>query len=249
VVTVFGDIDAADSSHIGGDVITVGRVLRAAPTAEIQGQTVSVPVLGGKPRIARWLPGAAMFAAVFFFVLLGALIALLFPDRLVRVASTVSRRTFLSFVLGLLAFPALPVVAVVLCITVVGIPVAVLLCFLFPVAAFVGYVASCALMGARISRQDVASPPVWRSVILGLAFVGLFFVVGGVLTNITSGGVLRVLGFSFFGLGLLIASISSLLGLGALLISRLGEPEREPRPLGTPSPTPGLPATYAPPSA
>src|SRR5262249_2815343 len=158
VVTVFGDIDAADSSHIGGDVVTVGGVLRAAPTAEIQGQTVSVPVLGGKPRIARWLPGAAMFAAVFFFVLLGALIALLFPDRLVRVASTVSRRTFLSFVLGLLAFPALPVVAVVLCITVVGIPVAVLLCFLFPVAAFVGYVASCALMGARISRQDVASP-------------------------------------------------------------------------------------------
>ena len=65
-----------------------------------------------------------MIASVFFFALLGALLALLFPERLVRIANTVSRRTFLSFLLGLLAFPALPVLVVVLCITVVGIPVA-----------------------------------------------------------------------------------------------------------------------------
>jgi len=247
VVSVFGDVVAGDSAHIGGDVVTVGGTLRASPTAEIQGQTVSVPLFG-TPRMARWLPGAAMIASVFFFAILGALLALLFPERLVRVAGVVSRRTFLSFLLGLLAFPALPVVVVVLCITVVGIPVAVLLLLLFPVAMFMGYVASCALMGARIMRQDVAAPPVWRSVIAGLVFVGLFFVVGGILTNLAPGGFLRVLGFSFFGLGLVIASVSSLLGLGALFLSRLGEPERE-RPVVA-GPAPGLAsATYAPPAS
>ena len=245
VVSIMGDVVAGDSSHIGGDVVTVGGTLRSAPTAEVQGQTVSVPIFG-TPHMARWLPGAAMIASVLFFAILGALIALLFPERLVRVADTVSRRTFLSFLLGLLAFPALPVVIVVLCITVVGIPVAILLVLLFPVAAFVGYVSSCALMGARMTRQDVASPPVWRSVTVGLVFVGLFFVVGWALTNLAPGGLPRVLGFSFLGLGLVIASVSSLLGLGALFLSRLGEPERERH--GIQSPAPGMPATYAPPA-
>jgi hypothetical protein len=127
--------------------------------------------------------------------------------------------------------------------------VALLLVLLFPVGVFVGYVASCALMGARIARQDVASTPVWRTVVLGLVFVGLFFVIGGILTNLTSGGFLRVLGFSFMGLGLLIGSVSALLGLGALFLSRLGEPEREPRPQGVSAATPGVPATYAPPTS
>lgn len=245
VVSIMGDVTAGDSAHIGGDVVTVGGTLRSSPTAEIQGQTVSVPIFG-TPRVARWLPGAAMIASVLFFALLGALLALLFPERLVRVADTVSRRTFLSFLLGLLAFPALPVVLVVLCITVVGIPVAILLVLLFPVATFVGYVASCALMGARMTRTDVSSPPVWRSVIVGLVFVGAFFLIGWALTNLGPGGLPRVLGFSFFGLGLVIASVSSLLGLGALFLSRLGEPEREPQG-GVPSRPPGVPVgSYAP---
>jgi len=247
VVAVFGNVTAADSSHIGGDVVTVGGQLRTAPTAEIQGQSVSAPIFG-PPRMARWLPGAAMIASVFFFALLGALLALLFPDRLVRVANTISRRTFLSFLLGLLAFPALPVLLVVLCITVVGIPVAVLLLVLFPVAMFVGYVASCVLVGARLSGGDILQFPVWRSAILGLVFVGIFFVLGGILTNLSGGGFLRVLGFSFMALGLLIGSISSLLGLGALVLSRLGEPERGITPSGTQAAPPGIPATYAPPT-
>lgn len=247
VVAVFGNVTAADSSHIGGDVVTVGGTLHTAPTAEIGGQSVSAPVFG-PPRVARWLPGAAMIASVFFFALLGALLALLFPDRLVRVAHTISRRTFMSFLLGLLAFPALPVLLVVLCITVVGIPVAVLLLVLFPVAMFVGYVASCVLMGARLSGGDILRFPVWRSAILGLVFVGVFFVLGGILTNLSGGGFLRVLGFSFMALGVLIGSISSLLGLGALVLSRLGEPERGITPSGTPAPPPGIPATYAPPT-
>jgi len=248
VVAVFGNVWAGDSSHIGGDVVTVGGTLHASPTAEIGGQSVSAPIFG-PPRVARWLPGAAMIASVFFFALLGALLALLFPERLVRVANTISRRTFLSFLLGLLAFPALPVLLVVLCITVVGIPVAVLLLVLFPVAMFVGYVASCALMGARLSGGDITRFPVWRSAILGLVFVGIFFVLGGILTNISGGGFVRVLGFSFMALGLLIGSISSLLGLGALVLSRLGEPERGITPTGAPAPPPaGMPVTYAPPT-
>jgi hypothetical protein len=246
VVAVMGSVDAGDSAHIGGDVVTVGGALRSAPTAVIQGQTVAAPGIVAT-HVARWVPGAAMMASVFFFAILGALIALLFPERLVRVATTISRRTFLSFLLGLLAFPALPVLLVVLCITVVGIPVALLLLFLFPVAVFVGYVAASALMGARIARQDITAPPVWRPTVLGLVFVGLFFAVGGILTNFSAGGFLRVLGFSFMGLGLVISSVSALLGLGALFLSRLGEPEREQH--AVPGAAPGLAPGYAPPAS
>jgi hypothetical protein len=245
VVSVLGGVELADSARVGGDVVSVGGHVRAAPTANIQGQTVSMPVFG-PPRMAHWLPGVAMIASVLFFAILGIFVALLFPERLVRVAGTVSRRTFLSFLLGLLAFPMLPVVIVILCITVIGIPVAVLLLFLFPVAAFVGYVASCALMGARLTRQELGSGPVWRSVVVGLVIVGAFFVLGGMLTNLPSAGGLRVLGYAFFGLGLLIGSVNAVLGLGALMLSRLGEPERAAKTVAPPAPA-GAAAFYAPP--
>jgi len=247
VVSVLGGVELADSARVGGDVVSVGGHVRSAPTANIQGQTVSIPVFG-PPRMARWLPGVAMIASVLFFAILGIFVALLFPERLVRVAGTVSRRTFLSFLLGLLAFPMLPVLLVILCITVIGIPVAVLLVFLFPVAAFVGYVASCALMGARLTRQELATPPVWRSVVVGLVIVGAFFVLGGLLTNLPShAGGLRVLGYAFFGLGLLIGSVNAVLGLGALILSRLGEPERAPKTVAAAAAPPNPAALYAPP--
>jgi hypothetical protein len=161
------------------------------------------------------------------FLGLGALVAVLFPERLGRVSATVSRRTLLSLVLGVLSLPLLPILAVLLCITVIGIPVAVLLLLLYPVAAFVGYVASSALIGARLRGRGVTEQPIWPSTLLGILFVGLFFLLAGVLSTVQmDGGVLRVMGFVLMGVGLVIGSVSVLLGLGALFLSRLGEPER-----------------------
>ena len=225
VVAVMGSVELGDSARIGGDVVAIGGLVQAPPTAEIQGESVSIPFLG-QPRWAPWLPLAAGAISLGLFVILGAIVAVLFPERIARVAATASRRTFLSLVLGAATFPLLPILVVLLVITVIGIPVAVLLLFLYPVAALVGYIAACALIGARFRGRPVTEPPLLPSVLLGVAFVGLFFLVAGALTSLPGGGVPHLIGLVLLGVGTVIGSVSVLLGLGALFLSRLGEPER-----------------------
>jgi hypothetical protein len=230
VVAVCGSVDLADSAHVGGDVVAVGGVVRGATSSEVQGETLSLPVCGS-PHWAPWLAAVAGGISLVLFLILGAMVALLFPERLGRVAATVSRRTFLSLVVGVLSIPLLPIVFLLLCITVIGIPVALLLLFLYPVAAFVGYVASCALLGARFLGRPVTQPPIWTAALLGLAFVGFFFLASaGFGTAPGHLGVLHVVSWVLLGVGAVIGSVSVLLGLGALFLSRIGEPERGPGP-------------------
>ncbi len=225
VVAVMGSVDLGDSARVGGDVVAVGGMVHASPSAEIQGESVSIPFLG-HPRWAPWLPLAAGAISLVLFLVLGAIVAVLFPERLGRVAATVSRRTFLSLLLGAATFPVLPILVVLLVITVIGIPVALLLLFLYPVAALVGYIAACALIGARFRGRPVTEPPLLPSVLLGVAFVGVFFLAAGALTSLPGGGLAHVIGLVLLGIGTVIGSVSVLLGLGALFLSRLGEAER-----------------------
>jgi hypothetical protein len=225
VVAVMGSVDLGDSARIGGDVVAVGGMVHAPASAEIQGESVSIPLFG-QPRWAPWLPLAAGLISLGLFVILGAVVALLFPERLGRVAAMGSRRTFLSLVVGAATFPLLPILVVLLVITVIGIPVALLLLLLYPVAALVGYLAACALIGARFRGRPVTEPPLLPSVLVGVAFVGIFFLAAGALTSLPGGGVTHLIGLILLGVGTIIGSVSVLLGLGALFLSRLGEPER-----------------------
>lgn len=243
VVAVMGSVDVGDSARIGGEVVSVGGHVKASPTGQIQGQTVSVPIFG-QPHMASWLPSVASLVFLLFFSFLGALVALLFPERLARISGTVSRRTLFSLLMGLATIPLLPIVFILLLITVVGIPVAFLLLLLYPFAAFVGYVASCTLIGARLRGRSVSEPPLWQSAMLGLAVVGAFFVLGTGLA-VSSGEVSKFIGFLILGLGFLIGSVTVLLGLGALLITKLGEPERGLTPSRTAVPA-GVPGAVAP---
>lgn len=240
VVAVMGSVELDDSARVGGDVVAVGGLVRAAPSAEVQGESVSIPIFG-HPRWAPWLPLAAGLISLALFLVLGAIVAALFPERVARVAMTASRRTFLSLVLGAATFPLLPILVVLLVITVIGIPVAILVLFLYPIAALVGYIASCALIGARFRSRPVTEPPLLPSVLVGVAFVGIFFLAAGALTSLPGGGLAHLVGLILLGVGTVIGSVSVLLGLGALFLSRLGEAERIQQMAGT-----GAPGGYPP---
>jgi hypothetical protein len=151
----------------------------------------------------------------------------LFPERLVRIADTISRRTFLSLVLGLLSIPLGLVVFVLLCVTSIGIPLAVILPFLFVLAAFVGYVASAFLLGSKLlGRPLETSHGIFAPILAGTAFVTIFYVLG--VPFLSGSGFVRVLGVVMLAIWVLVGTVCWKLGFGALLLSRLGQGPRQP---------------------
>ena len=224
-VAILGSIEQGDSAAILGDAVTIGGGLRETGVgARVDGQTVSIGFLPFAGFAIPSVPLLIFFAlfAYALFVGLAALFARLFPERLVRIADTVSRRTFLSLVLGLLSGPLALMVALLLLVTVIGIPLALILPLLYMLAAFIGYAAAAYLLGLKLlGRRSDAGGPMLVPIAVGTGFVTLFLVVG--LPLIALEGGFRMIGFTLIALWLVVGKVCWMIGLGALLLSRFGQ--------------------------
>lgn len=221
VVAVMGSIELGDSARVRGDAVAIGGI-DASPSAEVQGDMVSIPFLGLRG-FSSWTIAVALLILTAFGVLCTWLASLILPERLVRVAETVSRRTLMSFLLGILSLPLVIILAILLCVTVIGIPMAMLLGALYPVFAFLGFVAAATLLGSRLRNAALDTRPVWVSALVGVIFNAIFVVVGGVLLAIAdSSGAVHAVGMGLCAVGFLLHTLLSVLGAGALILSGLG---------------------------
>jgi hypothetical protein len=187
----------------------------------IGGQTVSV----GIQPLTLGLPGTPVmlgFLALGWLVTLffGWVFAALFPERLSRVAVTSSRRTLVSFVLGVAAFLFMPVVAILLFVTVVGIPIGILLPFVYVAILYAGQIAGTYVLGCKLTRRRLGEGNAMPAIVAGTLLVGFFFAVGVVLWQ--SPGTVRTIAVFFHLVGLLVMIGLSFIGSGAFLLSRLG---------------------------
>ena len=251
-VAIMGSIEQGDSAVILGDAVTIGGALReTGQGARVDGQTVSIGFLPFAGFAIPSVPLLIFFVlfAYALFVGLAALFARLFPERMVRIAETISRRTFLSLVLGLLSGPLAMMVGLLLLVTVIGIPLAILLPLLYLLAAFIGYAAAAYLLGLKLlGRRPDAGGPMLVPIAAGTGFITLFLLLGLPLMAIEGG--FRVLGFALVILWLVVGKVCWMIGFGALLLSRFGqEPGRDPGqwiPAGTAGPpAPAAPAAPA----
>jgi hypothetical protein len=244
VVAVMGSVSLKPGSRVGGDAVSVGGVVDHADGVEVGGETVSVgfvPVSWGIPAMSFTLSTilAGWLAAVF----LGWLFAVLFPARLLRVATTASRRTAASLLIGLVSLPLVISAVGLLFVTVVGIPLALLLPPTYLLLAFAGqmaatYVLGCKLTGRRLGGGNGMMMPI----LAGTVLVAAFFLVGAFL--FVAPGIARPLALFTVMLGGLLVMGLTAIGTGAFLLSKLGAEPRDIdwNPIGTPSPgaTPGL---------
>src|SRR4029079_13531847 len=171
-----------DSALIQGEAVTIGGAVRSAGRgARVEGETVSIGFL---PFAVFAVPSVSVLLlfglmSLLLFVGLAALTGRLFPERMVRIADTISKRSFLSLVLGLLSIPLAFVVGLLLLVTVIGIPLAILLPFLFLLAAFFGYAAAVYLLGSKLLGRRIASEGgMVAPIAAGTAFVTLFYAIG-----------------------------------------------------------------------
>ncbi len=245
-VSILGSIVQGDSAVIQGEAVTIGGAVRAAGKgARVEGETVSIGFLP----FAGWaVPSVALLLlfgllTLLLYVVLAAITGRLFPERLVRIADTISQRSFLSLVLGLLSIPLALMLGLLLLVTVIGIPLAILMPFLFILAAFVGYTASVYLLGSKLlGRRTGVGSGMLGPIAAGTAFVTVFYALGVPLMSLEGTG--RVFGFGFLLLWLVIGTVCWMMGLGALLLSRLGQDPNAPVSRGAqwaPAPPPPAP--------
>jgi cytoskeletal protein CcmA (bactofilin family) len=249
-VAVMGSVRLLPGASVDGDAVSVGGAVDQPEGAGVGGQTVSIgflPFAWGPPGLPVML--ALLTGGWLTSLLFGWLFALVFPGRLVRVAATASRRTAASFFAGLVSFPACCVLAVLLLVTVIGAPIALLLPLVYALTAYAGQIAATYVLGCKLTSRRPGERGLMLPIVAGLTAVAVCFAIAVGLAVMP--GAFR-LGVPFFGLlGALLLFGLSCIGTGAFLLSRFG---RDPRDVvwrgeepqvapGPPAPVPAAPPT------
>jgi len=198
VVATAGTVELGPNARIGGQLrYASGEEIKRDAAAQVQGGVQRMQVersVGRRGGGWVWPIGLMVIAAA----LVGAL-----PGFYARVAETLSARGWMSLLLGFIALVCIPVAALILMFTLIGVPLALLLIALYLALLLVGYVSTGIGLGAwalaRI-RSDRTEAKWWR---IGFAVLG-------------------VLAISLLGrlpyVGGLVVFAGLLIGLGALLL-------------------------------
>ena len=129
-------------------------------------------------RVATWISIGLLALSL---LVVGAIMILAFPDFSAAAALTVRSDAWKSLGLGFALLLCVPVGAVLLMITVVGVPLGMLLLFFYPVMLLLGYLTGALFLGDRVAtwiakRRGVVVKPGWRYIALALALVALLLV-------------------------------------------------------------------------
>ena len=140
VLVVDGDLTLLPSARIDNDVAVVGGQLIIAPGATVHGALVQV---GGRvtwltPQTGLWLLLAYKLATALVILLAGLLLVVLFPAQLTRLTQTARAAPIRTVVAGTLGYLLAAAAAVLLAITIVGLPIALVLLLATFVAGMVG---------------------------------------------------------------------------------------------------------------
>ena len=275
-----GSMHLGPRSEVGGNATAVGGVVHREPGARVGGRIEEARGgwggWGGPWWLGdddwewrvRWSPWWGLTELIVFitalvlFGLLMAVVIALGRERVERVGvRAVGREAVKAGVVGFLVtvlfLPVFVLVTTLLCVTIVGIPIAVALILAFPflmilwvILALIGYTAVCLVVGRWFARRfdrTVDSP--YAASFLGLLVLALLLLVAKLLD--VFGGPVDIFAAMFALAGLLVQFVAWNVGLGAVFLdlhSRRTQRRtaRLPAPPPPPAP-PEPPATEEPP--
>ncbi len=217
VIVEKGAIVEGDATAFGGDVVLKedaivegnatafgGQVVREK-TSQVQGEAVSFAdkakhgIKVGTSRVADFLVAFALFFG------LGFLVTMLAPQRMKRVEDVIRTQPVRSGLFGVLALLASLPLSVILFFTFIGWPLLALMWVALPLAVLIGMPAIANVVGAALPTAGVRKTQA-LVLALGLAVVLASFhlpVLGGVLVSVTT-----------------------FIGVGAVLRTRFGQPPK-----------------------
>ncbi|MFC1475753.1 polymer-forming cytoskeletal protein [Candidatus Zixiibacteriota bacterium] len=243
VVAILGDVSVSGYVHgsaiaVTGEVVVhsmgkvrkdvIGGSITTHPGSLIGGKkeytSVRIPV---RPQLFRGVYLAILLTHVGLavFIIFLTLLAHAFGGKNIAMIRTkISEGGFKAFLVGLLSlFLGLPLVFVLLIITVIGIPVALLVLPLAVVLAkILGYAAVGLSFGSKLAENTIFKvKSQLGQTIMGTSAMLIIILFGGVLVTIPATPV-KVLGWILFGIGHAISFIAITTGVGAVVLTRFG---------------------------
>jgi len=227
-IVIGGNINLGRSAVIRGQAIAVGGRVETNRGAEVEGQTVGLTLF---PRLSLFPEGWPGWVGLLldvlnlgFLILVSGLLLLVVPDRLLRARTMLGESFLRCFGVGLLVLMggscAATVTMILLSVTLVGIPAALVLAFGVALLLVASLVVGVLLIGDRMQEMmhRATRPPLY-SVLLGFVLVLLPKILSDLL-NLASPVAFGPLGLGLLSFVLIGSALSA--GLGALVLTRFG---------------------------
>jgi uncharacterized membrane protein len=238
-VAVGGDVSVASTGEIEGDAVSVGGEVKKEPGAVVRGQKATVS-FGPKglfkfphfmfPPFMGGFYGFALFARIFkiiFFLFLGIVVISIAPKNVAKVKDKIRQDFLKSALVGFAAEILILPIFLILIVTIIGIPVALLIEPLLVLAALIlGYTATSYFVGEKLKQSTNLKPetPLMTLVIgiLAVEAVLLLARIVGIFGHPFS-ALSWILTFFGWAIWYLVMTV----GFGAAILTRLGTRPKE----------------------
>jgi len=257
VLAMGGDVILEEGAQVRGDAVSIGGQVQKAPGASVLGSSVSV---GNFPRgmagigvlnfVGHGVDVAQKVIGILFSMIIAWVVVSLTRERTRRVVARIEHQPLAMIGWGALgvfaiapAAVAVALAAVLLVVTIIGIPVAVLLLLGYSLAVvmllFWGSIVGATAVGGWLVRRlspRLGVPELMRNTLVGVVAISAFGLVGSLFSAVgTVVPPAALLGWLLTALGWAICAGSVFAGVGAILRTRAGQP----------SPLPGDPIAPA----
>ena len=201
VLTMGGDVEVAEGASVEGRMLTMGGEVESAAGAQLSHPPIRTPrpaAFDGRGLVRRALGSAAKHGLLFLLglVLLGAM-----RERHANLARAIVKAPVRSGFVGLLGMLGALILTVVLLITVIGIPGAIIVAVGGFLGVYVGIAVMASVIGAALPIPALQDRPVAQ---LGVGILLLY------LVSLVP------------GLSGIVAFVLAALGFGAVLLTRFG---------------------------
>jgi cytoskeletal protein CcmA (bactofilin family) len=191
VVATAGTVELGPNARIGGQLRYASpEEIKRDASAQVQGGVQRMQVEDGWPVSGNSASGVGHGIGWVWSIglmLIAAALVGVFPRFYARLAETLRVRSWMSLLLGFVALVCIPVAALILMFTLIGVPLALLAIALFPALLLVGYVSTGIGLGgwALASLKADRAETMWMRVgaavlgVLAISLLGRLPYVGG----------------------------------------------------------------------
>ena len=239
VIVIGSKVHVKSSGIIRGDVHTYGGSIEQDPGGQIRGQRVGVKPFYFRTRLPGTIlahpvrsfvsSGVPLLISIIFTLILAILATMIVPRNVERVRETIEKGPGKSFLIGFIACILFLPLFLLLCITLIGLPVAlIILPIIYFVIEVMGFAGISLWVGRKLQRGSgsiLPSPAAKVAVgalILELPLIAawVFTFIGNIVTPLQ--WPFQIIGLIIVVLGAIILSMATVFGMGAAIWTRLG---------------------------
>jgi len=167
------DFNLTDSALVEGDLSYTAKKEIGDSGEKIKGQINFEKYSEAAKKVGGALAGVSIMAMIWDFILgllmlfvVGLVIVLLVPESAEVVTYNYSRNLWASLLYGIIALIVLPILAIIFCITIVGIPLGLIMLVLYSVGLYLSVVFAALALGSLILKRKDQN---WAGMLLSLA--------------------------------------------------------------------------------